>query len=367
MAPGSGLLNYLAGQDVRGGKRVAAKTAQRLECAAVQVLVTGGAGFIGSHLVDALIEQGHDVRVLDDLSTGKLENLARHSSQKRLTFRKASVLDTETVRAMTSGCALVYHLAAAIGVRYVIDDPLHGILTNVRGTEEVLAAAADAGARVVLASSSEVYGKGRSGAEWEPFSEESDSVIGPTSVPRWWYSLSKGLDEHLGFSYHRQRRLPVSAVRYFNIYGPRCDPGGYGVLARFISRALAGEPLTVYGDGRQSRTFTYVSDAVWATLLAGERDEAIGEAFNVGSSGEISIIDAAELVLSLTGSRAQVRYQQYVDVFGPRFEDTRRRVPDVRKAEKVLGFSAAVSLRDGISLTADWWRARLDSQTGSRP
>jgi len=186
-------------------------------------------------------------------------------------------------------------------------------------------------------------------------------------VPRWWYSLSKSLDEHMGFAYYRQRGLPVSAVRYFNIYGPRCDPGGYGVLARFVSRALRGEPLTVYGDGQQSRSFTYVSDAVRATMLAGERAEAVGEAMNVGSSSEIRIIDAAGLVLSLTGSHSQIHYQDYVEVFGPRFEDTRRRVPDVRKAEKVLGFSAEVGLHEGIEQTADWWRDRIASKIGVKP
>ena len=305
--------------------------------------------------------------MLDNLSTGKRENLAQHTAEPCLSFEVGSVLDGRLVKEMTSGCDLVFHLAAAIGVRYVIDDPLGGMLTNVRGTEEVLAAAADTGARVVLASSSEVYGKGKSGDAWEPFSEDSDSVVGPTSVPRWWYSLSKCLDEHLAFAYHRQRGLPVSAVRYFNIYGPRCDPGGYGVLARFVSRALVGEPLTIYGDGRQSRSFTYVSDAVRATLLAGECEEALGEAFNVGSSGEISIIDAAGLVLSLTGSRSEVHHQQYEDVFGPRFEDTRRRVPDVRKAEKLLGFSADVPLREGIALTSDWWQGRRGIETGAQP
>ena len=165
------------------------------------------------------------MRVLDNLSTGKVENIAQHLSDPRFSFREGSVVDGETVRELTTGCDLVYHLAAAIGVRYVIDDPLGGMVTNLRGTEEVLAAACDARARVVLASSSEVYGKGLPADAWEPFREDSDSVVGPTSVPRWWYALSKSLDEHMGFAYFRQRGLPVSVVRYFNIYGPRCDPG----------------------------------------------------------------------------------------------------------------------------------------------
>lgn len=323
----------------------------------MKVLVTGGAGFIGSHLVDALLTQGHDVRVLDNLSTGKRENLADHTANPHFSLHVGTVTNEDAVREVIRGCDTVFHLAAAIGVRYVIDDPLGGMLTNVRGTEVVLAAAAVAGARVVLASSSEVYGKGRPQGDWQPFAEDSDAVIGPSSVPRWWYSLSKSLDEHLAFAYYRQRGLAATAVRYFNIYGPRCDPGGYGVLARFVSRAVAGLPLTIYGDGLQSRSFTYVDDAVRATLLAGERPEAVGQAINVGSGREIGILDVARLVKALTGSDSVLEHQTYEEVFGPRFEDTRRRVPDVRRAKQVLGFEARTPLEQGIAQTAAWWSA----------
>jgi UDP-glucose 4-epimerase len=318
----------------------------------VTVLVTGGAGFIGSHLVEALLARGQAVRVLDNFSTGKVENLP---SNPKLTVIEGTVTDPLVIGRAIEDCAVVYHLAAAIGVRYVMDDALSGIAVNVRGTEEVLAAAAQADARVVLASSSEVYGKGRSGADWTPFREDADSVIGPTNVTRWWYSLAKALDEHLGFAYHRQRGLAVSAVRYFNIYGPRCDPGGYGVLARFISQAIRGEPITVFGDGDQTRSFTYVDDAVRATLLAGERSEAIGETFNVGSADEMSINEAAALVLRLTGSRSPIHHLRHAEVFGSHFEDTRRRVPDVTKAERMLGFKARVVCDEGVRRTADWW------------
>jgi nucleoside-diphosphate-sugar epimerase len=318
----------------------------------VTVLVTGGAGFIGSHLVEALLASGNTVRVLDNFSTGKHENLPSHPC---LTVIEGSVTDPDLTERAVEGCAAVYHLAAAIGVRYVMDDALSGIATNVRGTEDVLAAASRAGARVVLASSSEVYGKGRSGADWEPFREDADSVIGPTQVTRWWYSLAKALDEHLGFAYHRQRGLAVSAVRYFNIYGPRCDPGGYGVLARFISQALRGEPITVFGDGDQTRSFTFIDDAVRATLLAGEQPQAVGETFNVGSAHEMSINDVAALVLCLTGSRSPIHHLRHADVFGRHFEDTRRRVPDIAKAERMLGFTARVACDEGIRRTAEWW------------
>ncbi|HXT37554.1 MAG TPA: NAD-dependent epimerase/dehydratase family protein [Chloroflexota bacterium] len=320
----------------------------------MKALVTGGAGFIGSHLVDALLAEGHQVRVLDDFSTGKRANL---TPQPHLTIVEGSVTDPRLVAAAIEDCQAVYHLAAAIGVRYVMDDALSGIAVNVRGTEEVLAASARVGARVVIASSSEVYGKGRSGADWQPFREDGDSIIGPTHVTRWWYALAKGLDEHLAFAYHRQRDLPVSAVRYFNIYGPRCDPGGYGVLARFISQALKAEPLTVFGDGEQTRSFTYVDDAVRATILAGARPTAVGEAFNVGSSAEMSINAAASAVLHLTNSPSAIHYLKHVDVFGGNFEDTRRRVPDIAKAERLLGFTARVDIVEGIRRTMDWWRA----------
>jgi UDP-glucose 4-epimerase len=323
----------------------------------MRVLVTGGAGFIGSHLVDSLLVQGHEVRVLDNLSTGKMENIEEHLSNPRFSFHKGTIVDPAAVHSLTHECDIVFHLAAAIGVRYVIDDPLGGMETNVRGTEVVLAAANDARARVVIASSSEVYGKGKPAEAWEPFREDADSVIGPTSVPRWWYALAKSIDEHLGFAYHHQRGLAVSAVRYFNIYGPRCDPGGYGVLARFVGQALRGDPLTVFGDGAQSRSFTYVSDAVRATLLASQRAEAIGEAFNVGSTLEITINDAAQRVISLTGSNSIVHHQQHQEIFGPRFEDTRRRVPDVLKAARLLGFTAEVGIDEGIKRTVDWWTA----------
>ncbi|MGH2389400.1 MAG: NAD-dependent epimerase/dehydratase family protein [Chloroflexota bacterium] len=316
------------------------------------VLITGGAGFIGAHLADALLAAGQTVRVLDNFSTGKRANLPMHP---RLTVLEGTVTDPALTAHAVSGCDTVYHLAAAIGVRYVMNDALSGIAVNVRGTEEVLAAAAHQGARVVLASSSEVYGKGRSGSDWVPFREDADSVIGPTNVTRWWYALAKALDEHLGFAYHRQRGLAVSAVRYFNIYGPRCDPGGYGVLARFVSQAVRGEPITVFGDGEQTRSFTYVDDAVRATLLAGERMEAVGESFNVGSAAEMSVNEAAALVLRLTKSGSAIHHLSHAEVFGANFEDTRRRVPDVAKAERLLGFKARVDIIEGVRRTAEWW------------
>lgn len=325
----------------------------------MRILVTGGAGFIGSHLVDALLPLGHEVVVLDNLSTGKRENLQQADEHPGLSFIEGSITDPGTVRTAIDGCAAVYHLAAAIGVRYVMDDPLTGIATNVRGSEEVLTAAHRVGARVVVASSSEVYGKGPQGADWAPFREDQDCVIGPTSITRWWYALAKGLDEHLAFGYWRQHGLPVSCVRYFNIYGPRCLPGGYGVIARFTSQAVQGDPLTLHGDGDQTRSFTYVDDAVRATLLAGTVPGAVGESFNVGSSVETSVTTLAERILALTESNSPIVRQAHAQVFGAHFEDTRRRVPDVSKAASLLGFRAEVPLPEGLTRTISWWRDTL--------
>jgi UDP-glucose 4-epimerase len=321
----------------------------------MKALVTGGAGFIGSHLVDALVGSGARVVVLDDLSQSSGENLAGYAGDDRVLFVEGSILDERAVRRAMSGCTHVFHLAAVIGVRYVVDDPLRGILTNVRGSDIVLAEAARMGLRTLVASSSEVYGRGVRA----PFREDDDCLIGPTSVPRWSYALSKGLDEQLALAYHRQRGLPVSAVRYFNVYGPRCLSGGYGVVARFVERALAGEPLIVHGDGRQTRCFTYIGDAVRGTVLAGTMESAAGQVFNLGTARETSIEDLAHLVRDATGSAVPIQHVSYQQEYGPGFEDTRRRVPDAGKAERMLGFRSEIPLEEGLRLTVEWWRKRL--------
>ncbi len=333
----------------------------------MKILVTGGAGFIGSHLVERLVERGDEVVVLDNYSTGRPEHLRQpglsaespsptysSSSHPSLTLLTGSILDEAAVRQAAAGCAVIYHLAAAIGVRYIVDDPLQSIITNVRGTEHVVAAAAEHGCRVVIASSSEVYGKSTD----VPFREDGDSVIGPTSIGRWSYAHAKALDEHLALAYSRQRGLRASVVRYFNIYGPRQELGGYAVIPRFAVQALLRQPLTVHGDGLQTRCFTYVGDAVEATLRAGEAEAALGEVFNVGSPFEISIRDLAERVALLAGAEATVAYQSHEQVYGRAFEDTRRRAPDVSKAERLLGFRAAVELQEGLEATVAWWRER---------
>jgi len=318
-------------------------------------LVTGGAGFIGSHLVDTLVREGGRVVVLDDFSQSTGENLDAYKGDDRVRVVQGSILDDAAVGAAMEGCTHIFHLAAVIGVRYVVDDPLRGILTNTHGTEIVLAHAARLGLRTLVASSSEVYGRGVRA----PFKEDDDSLIGPTSIPRWSYALSKGLDEHLALAYHRQQGLPVSIVRYFNTYGPRCLPGGYGVIARFVERALTGQSLIVHGDGAQTRCFTYADDSVQGTFLAGTMESAIGQVFNLGTPRETTVAELAERVRALTGVDAPVEYVPHEREYGPGFEDTRRRVPDTRKAAELLGFEAWTSLDDGLRRTIDWWTQRI--------
>ncbi|MFN8423611.1 MAG: NAD-dependent epimerase/dehydratase family protein [Anaerolineae bacterium] len=311
----------------------------------MNVLVTGGAGFIGSHLVDRLIADGHSVIVIDNCVTGRAENLARHRDDPRLTFLRGSVLNETLVAAACREVDLVFHLAAAVGVGHVVKDPLWAIVTNTRGTEIVLKRAFENRVRVVFASSSEIYGQ----SEAVPFAEDGLRVLGPTTIHRWAYSTSKALDEHLCWAY-ADKGLPVSAVRYFNVYGPRMDPAGYGsVIARFVTQALAGEPLTLHGDGEQTRCFTFVGEAVDATWRAGTSDAALGEAFNVGHPREVTIRDLAAEIIALAGSSSPITYVPYVDAYGAGFADTRRRVPDVRKAEQRLGFRAVVPLAQGLA------------------
>lgn len=317
-----------------------------------RALVTGGAGFIGSHLVDALLASGTEVVVLDDLSTGKLDNLAGERQGMRIV--QGSVEDSSTVDKLVSRVGVVYHLAAAVGVRHIVENPLRSILTNVRGTENVLAAAFRDRVPVLLASTSEVYGRAQA-----PFAEDSERVLGPTWVHRWSYSTSKAIDEHLAFAYAAQG-LPVSIVRFFNSYGPRIDKRGYGsVIARFAAQALSGTPITVHGTGEQSRSFTYVSDTVRGTILAAETPAARGTALNIGSGEETTILTLAQLVRDGLSSGSPIVHVPYESYYGLGFEDTPRRVPDTRRARQLIGFTAEVTLRDGLARTLDWCRANF--------
>lgn len=321
-------------------------------------LLTGGAGFIGSHLVDALLETEHTVTVLDDLSVGKPQNFAHQLNHPNFRFVHGSILDKALVTQLVAQVDGIYHLAAVVGVKYVVEDPLRGMQVNVRGTETILEAAYERGCKVVLASSSETYGK----SSWVPFAEEDVTVIGPTSVPRWSYAISKLLDEHLAFAYYRQKELPTTAVRYFNAYGPRLDPRGYGsVIARFINQALAGEALTVYGDGQQTRSFTFVADTVRGTIAAMETPESVGQAFNIGNPHEVTMNELAERIREGVGANVDIVYVPYAQAYGAAFEDTPRRLPNVTRADKILNFRATTSLEEGLRQTILWFKEHRDA------
>ena len=316
------------------------------------VLVTGGAGFIGSHLVDALLDRGAWVTVLDDLTTGTERNLAHHHRAPRLTMTRGSVVDAGLVDRLIGDHAMVFHLAAAVGVRHIVDDPIGSMQTNIFGTHNVLTAAHRHHRRVVVASSSEIYGISAD----VPFREDGPRVLGPTWIHRWSYSTAKAIDEHLAFAY-ADRGLQVAIVRYFNSYGPRLSETGYGsVIARLAGQALRGEPLTVFGDGKQTRCFTHVSDTVRATLLAGEREEALGLAFNVGNDREITIWDLAHRIRDGLGARSEIVLVPYETIYPKGFADTRRRRPDTTQARELLGFRAEVELERGLETTLAWCR-----------
>jgi UDP-glucose 4-epimerase len=313
----------------------------------MRILVTGGAGFIGSHLSEALLGRGHEVWALDDLSTGRLENLATFERHPRFRFLQGDVTDPALVQGLMAQCEQVFHLAAAVGVKYVLENPLRSLLTNIRGTEVVLEAAAEHGRKVMLFSSSEVYGKGVS----VPFSEDDDRVMGPTHKLRWSYACGKAVDECLAQSYYQQRQLPVVVVRCFNTCGPR-QTGAYGmVIPNMIQRALRDEPILVFGDGKQSRCFSAVSDVVHGALLLAESREAEGQVFNVGTDEEITIHDLAVKIRTLCASRSTIEFVAYEDVYGSSFEDMRRRVPNLAKIERLVGYRPRYSLDQLLELT----------------
>ena len=319
----------------------------------MRVLITGGAGYIGSHLADRLLAQGNEVVVLDDLSLGKVANIEHNLENPHFRFVEGDILDANLTGQLVDECEAVYHLAAVVGVKHVVDDPLQTMMTNVWGTGIVLQAAVRTRRKVVIASSSEVYGKGTA----SPLKEEGDRILGPTHISRWCYAAAKAVDEHLALAYCRQRDLPVTIVRYFNSYGPRLDPRGYGsVVAKFVNQALDGRPITVHGDGQQTRCFTNVDDTVEGTVLAGEVDAARGEVLNIARAEETTILGLAQIIRDMTDSSSEIVIVPHELEYGEHFEDTRRRVPAVDKARRILGFSAKVSLVEGLTQTIDWFR-----------
>jgi UDP-glucose 4-epimerase len=318
-----------------------------------KILVTGGAGFIGSHLVEALLVGGHDVFVIDNLSTGRLENIEPFVGQPHFGFAIETITNQIVMDRLVSECDLIFHLAAAVGVKLIVQEPVRTIETNVMATEIVLKTAFRYRKKVLLASTSEVYGKGVS----FPFKEDDDIVLGSTTHPRWAYAASKMVDEFLSLAYHRQFRLPIVIFRLFNTIGPR-QTGRYGmVVPSFVRQALAGKPITVYGDGQQSRCFCDVSDTVRALILLAENPEAEGQLFNVGGTEEITILELAERIIQLTNSNSPIEFVPYAKAYGPDFEDMSRRVPDTTKIKNTVDWSPQVSLQDMLLKVIDYYRA----------
>ena len=306
----------------------------------MNVFITGGCGFIGSHLAERLLERGDRVQVLDDLSTGSMQNIAHLVGRPGFSYRIGSALDVPLVTELVDSADVTVHLAAAVGVKLIVEKPVHTIETNVRATEVVLGAAARKQKLVVVASTSEVYGKSTS----IPFREDQDLQLGPTSHSRWAYACSKALDEWLALAYLREKGVPVIITRFFNTVGPR-QTGQYGmVLPSFAAQALRNEPITVYGSGEQSRCFGHVRDAVEGLLRLMSTPTAIGEVFNIGSTQEVSILGLAEHVRDAAGSRSEIILVPYGEAYAAGFEDMMRRVPDVSKLEGVTGFRPRTSL-----------------------
>jgi UDP-glucose 4-epimerase len=318
-------------------------------------LITGGAGFIGSHLAERLLGQGHTVVVLDDLSTGAEGNLRHLLANQRLQLVRDSVENEATVKTLIASVDGVFHLASAVGVQLIVDQPVRTIRTTIHGTEVVLEAAYRFNRPVLITSSSEVYGKGTR----VPFSESDDVVMGSTDQSRWCYAYSKGIDEFLGLAYHRQYGLPVTIVRLFNTVGPR-QVGQYGmVLPRFVEAALRGQHLKITGDGTQTRCFCHVSDVVDAIHRLFEFPGAAGQVFNVGANEEVSIVDLARRVIQITGSSSPLEFISYEQFYGRNFDDMMRRVPDLTKIHKAIGFTPRLSLDQIITSVADSLRTAI--------
>lgn len=324
-------------------------TAQRM-----RALITGGAGFVGSHLSEALLADGHDVFVLDNLSTGSIDNIEHLKSDRRFHYTIDSVNNEPLLAEMIDRCDVVFHLAAAVGVKKIVEEPVNTIETNVHGTEVVLRHANKKKKLVLLASTSEVYGKSTS----VPFNEDDDLVMGPTVKHRWAYACSKAIDEFLALAYYKEKKLPVIIIRLFNTVGPR-QTGQYGmVIPNFVRQALADQPITVFGDGTQSRSFTYVGDVVGGMLGLVKHPDAIGQVFNIGNGEEISIRGLAEKIKAMTGSHSPIVTIPYDQAYEAGFEDMPRRVPDITKIRNLVGYEPRVHLDEILQRVIDFFRTR---------
>jgi UDP-glucose 4-epimerase len=320
----------------------------------VRALITGGAGFIGSHLSEALLAAGHQVLILDNLSTGSIENIAHLKGRDGFEYFIDSVENEPLLAELIDRSDVVFHFAAAVGVKLIVEQPVYTIETNVHGTEVVLKHANKKKKLVVIASTSEVYGKSND----VPFRETADLVTGPTTKHRWAYACSKAIDEFLALAYWKERKLPVIIVRFFNTVGPR-QTGQYGmVIPNFVRQALAGEPITVFGDGTQSRSFTHVHDVVGALLKLVVEPRAIGEVINIGNTQEVTILALAERVRELTGSKSTIKLIPYEEAYESGFEDMPRRVPELSKVAGLIGYRPQLTLEDILTQVIDYFRSK---------
>lgn len=322
----------------------------------MRALITGGAGFIGSHLAETLLSRDQQVAVLDDLSTGSLQNILHLMRRPRFEFILGSLMDEHVVDRAVSACDVVYHLGAAVGVRLVFEQPVRTIETNVSGTRHVLDAALRHGRKVLIASTSEVYGKDVHNGSGR-FQEDDDITIGPSM--RWCYATSKALDEFLGRAFFTDKGLPVVVTRFFNTVGPRQSPAYGMVIPRFVEQALRGRPITIYGDGLQVRSFTWVGDTVEVTISLMDSPKAEGDVFNVGSDEAITIKELAERVRRMTRSVSEIVYLPYEQAYGPGFEDIRYRVPDIKKLRAAIGYAPSLGLNEILERVIDHARDRL--------
>jgi UDP-glucose 4-epimerase len=328
----------------------------------MKVLITGGAGFIGSHLAEKHLQRSDEVYCLDDLSTGAIENIRHLKPDPNFNYFIDTITNYRLMAELVDLCDVVYHLAAAVGVRLIVESPVRTIETNIRGTEIVLGLAAKKQKRILITSTSEVYGK----LDRVPFREDDDLVMGATSKGRWSYACSKAIDEFLAIAYWKEKRVPTVIARLFNTVGPR-QTGRYGmVIPSFVRQALAGDDITVYGDGSQSRCFTHVSDAVGALMGLIEHESAVGQVYNVGSSSEVTILEVAERVKRLTDSDSRIVFVPYHEAYEQGFEDMMRRVPDISKISKLLGYAPKISLDETLTIIIEYHRARMNSWQGTR-
>ena len=322
------------------------------------ILITGGAGFIGSHLCETLIESGHRVVAMDDLSTGSLENIQHLDGNPEFQFVRETIMNSQVLDRLASDADTIIHLAAAVGVKLIVENPVRTITTNIMGTEAVLSAANRYGCKVLIASSSEVYGKGVR----VPFREDDDRLMGSTSHSRWSYAASKAVDEFLGLAYHQQYGLPVVILRFFNTVGPR-QTGRYGmVVPRFVRQALRGQPLTVFGDGQQSRCFADVADVTNAVVKLMDHPAAVGDVYNIGSTEEIAIRNLAERIITLTNSASEIQYVPYDQAYAPGFEDMQRRVPSLEKINRLIGYEPQYSLDDILKRVINYEKPSLNNK-----